>query len=292
MAFLLNAMDEPPQPQVTLIVGCGRSGTTLAYEILASHPDFAWISTWTDRSGINGLARFNKYFNTATKQGRLFPPRPSEGYRTWDRAFSPRAPRQGVVTREAVSLAEKTAIWQFVEGHCAAAESPQFLNKNTRNSRRIDMLAAVFPAAQFIHVQRNPLDTIGSLLSVHWWPDLSIWFENGRSPRSICRSATDEAILAARLYIYELRAIHRGRRSVPDDRWHEIEYEALVAEPGDTLDHQLGILGLTTNTHQAAALASVNRSSVGKYKRTMTAQQVAAARHVLDANGIDGAVTP
>lgn len=269
-------------PRVVLVLGCGRSGTTLVYELLAAHPEAAWISTWTDRTGLPGLARFNRLFTRGNRPGRFYPPRPSEGYRTWDRAYPPSAAREGMLEQADQTARERGAIRRFADRHCAATRSSLFVNKNTRNSRRIAMLREVFPEAGFLHVRRDPLDTVSSLLRVAWWPDLPLWFARGRTPRQLCATPADEAALAAELYVRELDAIERGRALVPDRHWTDVSYERLVEDPDGSLGPLLAAAGVEPVAAVRARLRDVRRDSVGIHAHTLTSDQRHAAEAVLD----------
>lgn len=269
-------------PRVVLVVGCGRSGTTLVYELLAAHPDTAWISTWTDRTGLPALARLNPLFAGSDRTGRFYPPRPSEGYRTWDRAYPPNATREGVPAATDLSAREREELRRIARRHCAATRSEVFVNKNTRNSRRIALLRQVFPEAAFLHVQRDPLDTVSSLLRVAWWPDLPLWFRAGGAPRRLCATPVDEAALAAELYLRERDAIERGRAVVPAQRWHDVSYEQLAGDPDGGLEALLSAAGLEPVAPVRVRLAGVRRDSVGIHARTLSTEQQEAARAVLD----------
>jgi LPS sulfotransferase NodH len=270
-------------PRVVLVFGCGRSGTTLVYELLAAHPDTAWISTWTDRTGLPCLARLNRLFAHSDRIGRFYPPRPSEGYRTWDRAYPPSVAREGVLDAADLAEGEQKAMWRFVHRHCAATGSNLFVNKNTRNSRRIAMLRRVFPEAAFIHVHRNPLDTVSSLLRVAFWPNLPLWFRDGRCPRELCASPVEEAALAAELYAREHEAVENSRALVPAEGWSDISYERLVGEPAASLGPLLAAAGLEESAAVRERLATVSPRSVGIHARTLSAEQSEAAQAVLDA---------
>lgn len=278
-----RAFPSDEDPAVVLVLGCGRSGTTLAYELLAAHPSTAWISTWTDRTGLPALAKLNGLFLRGDSGRRFFPPRPAEGYRSWNRAYPLTAGREGVLDATDLTEVEQDAIRRLARRHCRAMRRDIFLNKNTRNSRRVAVLLRVFPEATFIHVRRDPLDTVSSLLRVAWWPDLPLWFRDGRRPRELCGSPVDEAALAAELYVREHEAIESGRALVAAERWSDVSYERLVGEPAASLGPLLAAAGLDESAAVRERLATISPRSVGIHARTLSAEQSEAAQAVLDA---------
>jgi len=67
-----------------------------------------------------------------------------------------------------------------------SAKKPQhrtrWLNKSTRNTCRVGYLDALFPDCVVVHVVRNPVAVVESLLRVEWWPTLRAWpFDTGGS---------------------------------------------------------------------------------------------------------------
>ena len=71
------------------IVGSGRSGTTLLYEILSVHEKVTWFSNYTNKfpqkpwlSYFNALYKKVNISNTFMK--KIYFPNPSEGYNLWD----------------------------------------------------------------------------------------------------------------------------------------------------------------------------------------------------------------
>ncbi len=175
---------------VLFIVGCGRSGTTVLYETLASHSATTWCSTWTDHVGHPSLALANPLFEWSRRKRIVksvwrWLPRPSEGYRQWDAVLelAPDDTLQPIVGSLA-SASRHHAVERMLQRYCLFGRGEVFVNKNTRNARRLDLLDALVPDCIVLHVLRHPLDTISSLLSVAWWPSLQLWTREGRSPAS------------------------------------------------------------------------------------------------------------
>src|SRR5687767_12138861 len=132
----VSAPAESPQPSL-FIVGCGRSGTTVLYEAIARHPDAAWFSTWTNRTLRPEFAVFNSLFKRRISS-RRYGPRPSEGYRLWDSALDLAAGAAvGVLGRGEATPESARCVQAVIDRHRRFGRGSLFVNKNTRNSRRV-----------------------------------------------------------------------------------------------------------------------------------------------------------
>lgn len=216
------------------IVGCGRSGTTLIYEILSLHPELAWFSNLTDRfPRLPQLAVLNRSgLLRSSDRWRL---RPAEGYRVWDHYSTlSRERRIGVLSKTDASSEEGRRFTRVIRLHQIFQGRPRFINKATRNTRRIGYLRALFEDARFIHVVRDPRSVVASMLRVAWWDNVQVWCENNITPSQWRSNGGDETELAARLWTAEVAtAVHE----LGDSSGHGLQvcYEDLLAEPETAL---------------------------------------------------------
>jgi hypothetical protein len=266
------------ETQPIFIVGCGRSGTTLLYEMLARHRDLAWFSTWTDRARRPELAVFNRLFKHA-RHSRRYGPRPSEGYRLWDAALAlPPSVAAGRLGAEQATPDVAGRVALLIGRHRRFGGGSVFVNKNTRNSRRLLFLRALYPHARFIHVLRFPLDTVASVLEAKWWKELPLWWMDGASPRSLRDGPLDETRLAAELWVREVSAVLDASDQLRPDQYTEVRYEDLVSSPTAIVTKLLGWLGLEYRPDADHALVpSVSKGSVGIHKRRLSPDQVQVA---------------
>lgn len=150
------------------IVGCQRSGTSIFYRTLASHPELAWFSNFTEAfPGVPFLAGFSKLFplrqtKFARTPLRAMIPKPREGVRIFGRCIS--------VNKEKLSstdiLPEDTSkLLKQISNHLRYHRRGRFLNKGITNSFRVGYLKAVFPDAIFLHVVRDPQANVASILN-------------------------------------------------------------------------------------------------------------------------------
>jgi hypothetical protein len=101
------------------------------------------------------------------------------------------------------------AVRALFAAYAAARGKPRYADKTPHYVSHLPRLAARFLEARFVHVVRDGRDVALSLLQVPWGPD-----------------TVEEAALHWRRRVLEGRAA-----GLPADRYREVRYEALVADP-------------------------------------------------------------
>lgn len=235
---------------VLFLVGSGRSGTTLLYELLCVHPAAAWISNLSQRRPA--LARLHPARPTAFKgDRRRWTPRPVEGYRLYDRVRpdSSAAPRRDGDRLVAADLSprERADLRAAVAAHLRPARARFFVNKNTRNTRRVGYLAAAFPEARFVHVVRNPIATVSSLARVAFFRQLHAFWRDGRPVSELIADGEAPELLAAELWTSETRSCRTELDDLDPQRVLVVRYEELVTDPVATLAAAAGLVGETVH---------------------------------------------
>ncbi len=262
-----------------MIVGCGRSGTTLLYRMLCCHADLAWFSNVTDRwPSAPALALLSNAYPLATTR-RIdwnVVPIPSEGYGFWNEltridglpADEPLTERD--VTGQAVSLAARRigAIMRF-------QRRPRFVNKATRNVRRLRYVHALIDDAVFVNVLRDPRATVASLLKVDFWPDIPVWAAGNVTPRVWRRMGKDETELAARLWASDVARALSDREVIAAERVVDVRYEELVRDPWGVVTHLARSLHLTpTEAFRRSCEAFRVADRSGSFHTTLTNAQL------------------
>ena len=126
------------------------------------------------------------------------------------------------------------AVRAVFAAYAAARGKPRYADKTPHYVSHLPELAARFPEAQFVHVVRDGRDVALSLLEVPWGPD-----------------TLEDAARHWR------RRVLEGRDAgLPPDRYRELRYEALVADPERELRALAPWLGLE---YAAAMLAYPDR---------------------------------
>ncbi|HYJ60562.1 MAG TPA: sulfotransferase [Actinomycetota bacterium] len=243
------------EPRIAFVLGTGRCGSTLVHEVIARHPDVAFLSNLEDRLPLPAaLGRWNNAVYRSlpasfTRKGRLrFAP--SEGYRALDREVSPAlsAPERDLVAEDATPwLAARTRA--FVDRRAAAQGRPAFVHKLT-GWPRAGFLDRVFPDARFVHVVRDGRAVANSFLQMTWWrgyegPDAWGWGPLAPEDRAAWEASGRRFPLLAGLeWKLLIDAYDRAAGLLPADRWLEVRYEDFVAEPREVTGRLLAFLGL------------------------------------------------
>lgn len=217
------------------VVGCGRSGTTLLYGLLARHPAFAWFSSYTQRWPARPeLAALSRLFRVGwlRRRGWRSVPYPAEGHAIFDWCRGGPQPGDNAPLSETdMHTDEAVALRRVAAAHLRYQGGERFLNKNTRNTRRIRYLDAAFPDALFVHLVREPQATVASLMKVAFWPDLPIWWANDSTPTELAAAGSDPASVAAEFWRREVEQIVADLSQLDAQRSITMRYEDLVADP-------------------------------------------------------------
>lgn len=260
------------------IVGCGRSGTTLLYDMLAPHPELAWFSNFTQRvpraPQLALLSRAHALGPLRASRLKAVP-RPREGHAIWDSVRRLQPGDNGVLCAEDATPGEIAAMRRVVAAHVRWQGRSRFMNKNTRNTRRVGYLDAAFPDAFFVHVVRDPRATIASLLRVAFWSDLPIWWADDRTPSELVRAGWDPVRLGGDFWRREVEQVGRDLALLDPSRSTTVAYEKIVQNPSREVGRVLELAELapddrffrTLEEHQAT-------SRNAKFEKDLNASQI------------------
>jgi hypothetical protein len=223
------------------IVGSGRSGTSIVYRLLAGHRRLAWFSNYVLRfPSYPRLARLNAFYQTPFLVERLLNerwfPKPVEAYEIWD-SFHPmkNSAASPPLTEKDTVAADIEGLQHFIANILRFSRRARFVNKNTRNVRRSRYLHAMFPDALFIHVIRDGRAVTNSLLNVHFWTTLSLWWADGKTPSELQREGADPVLIAARHWKLGVERMLQDKQHIPQGQYKEIRYEELMQDPSSEL---------------------------------------------------------
>jgi tetratricopeptide (TPR) repeat protein len=174
------------------VMGMVRSGTTLAEQILSSHPNIA---------GAGELLFWMEIRGAVMTPSNEIDPKALEA-----------------ATKAYIALLRK-------HGPKAA----RVVDKLPGSYMHAGLLHLAFPKAKFIHMRRSPIDTC-----------LSIW--TTRNATTMDWSYVKKNIVSA--YREYLRLMEHWRAVLPAGVMLEVEYEALVERPAETIPAMIEFLGL------------------------------------------------
>ncbi len=236
------------------VLGTGRCGSTLVHEVLARHPDVGFVTNIDDRIGRATAARmqaelFRRLPTSATRKGRLRLA-PSEAYRALEREVSP------VIAESVRDLGAADAVpflasrfRAFFDARAAAFGAPLFLHKFT-GWPRARFVDRVLPGSRYVHIVRDGRAVAASWLQTDWWRGHvgpSGWHFGPLPPayeKEWEASGRSFVLLAGLAWKLLLDAFDDSRAEIGDDRWLEVRYEDVLADPRGRTREILDFLGL------------------------------------------------
>jgi Sulfotransferase family len=222
-----------------IVLGVRRSGTTLLRVMLDRNPALAVPD---ESYFVPQLARRHR--------GTVDPPSFVDDLRRLptlvDWGLSPevvtRRLRAGMTTGEAISA--------VFEAYAAERGKPRWGDKTPLYMQHLPLLERLFPEARFVHLVRDGRDAALSFLSMPAWIMTAGWGH----PRDAAGFASQ--------WVTEVRAARDLGARVGPGRYHELRYEALVADPAAELrqvcvfagldydDEMLGYVGQTESARK------------------------------------------
>jgi hypothetical protein len=257
------------------IVGAQRSGTTLLRLMLAAHPR---IAIPPESHFIPDLLRIERRLGGGLAGIREDVARMLVTHdRLVDFELGPAFIRETV--QRLWPLTTRGITEALFAEYARRQGKPRWGDKTPRHCNFLPELGALFPEARFIHVVRDGRDTAMSSVKAAFGP----------------KSFTP----AAYLWRDSVRAARRGARALEPDRWMELRYEDLLAEPAAALERACAFLGeefhedmLRYAERAEGLVASWERSwhaklagpidgtNAGKWRRELSVEQIALVQRI------------
>jgi omega-hydroxy-beta-dihydromenaquinone-9 sulfotransferase len=263
------------------VVGTGRSGSTVFFDVLSKHPSVAWFSTLSRRYPEKlWLSRYLMLARSIGFVDALLGRRlgPSEAYPLWDYLCPGFSNPFRDLTESDVTVTGadnvRTAVGAMTNG-----TRTRFLAKIT-GWPRVGFLDRIFRDAVFIEVRRDPRATTSSLLHVPFWdgwrgptnwrrgplpPDLKeIWLSEQQS----------FVALAALECVMVQRAVNASFAKLDSSRYCVIKYSELCANPVAEYRWVADFCGLKwTRRFESAVLKFPFRDRDDHWKQALTTEQ-------------------
>lgn len=147
-----------------------------------------------------------------------------------------------------------------LEGGMGAGAADRVTDKMPLNFRHLGLMSAAFPRAKIVHIRRNPLDTCLSIYTTFFGggPDFAY------NPENIVVH-----------YEAYLRFMAHWREVLPADRFYELDYEDLVANPEPAIRGVIDFCGLEWD--EACLAHSRNEQAVSTPSRWQARQPIYAS---------------
>ena len=217
------------------IIGSGRSGTTILYNLLALHPQLCWFSNLTDKfPRLPQLSIVHRVLDMPVVAGsmrrefvrRTRPSlRPGEGDNIYHYCgFDDKTK----MTKEDLTAEMQRKFTGVIKNYLQATGKERFLNKQTANTQRIQVIDKMFPDAFYIHIIRDGRAVANSLLHVDWWDDIVVWWL-GYGPSDWASMGKEPIELCGLHWQRDVQEILENRHLF-EDRYLELRYEELVED--------------------------------------------------------------
>jgi hypothetical protein len=240
------------------LVGSPRSGTSLAVDLLATHPE---VANW------------------------------SEAGRLWDPVDYRNPEVDHYWPAERATPAQIARLHRWCEWYRCKEGKARFVNKHPRNSVRIGYLRRVFPDARFIHVIRDGRAVAASIRTqVRSRPRRAAQPLGGfcRPPgwRTLMRE--DPVLENALVWRAIVRHLRQESARLGSD-YREVRYETLCAEPRRVYAELFEFAGLPAGEAALAGIPAEPLARSDAWRETLGAEEVAtvekAAGDLLDELG-------
>jgi len=276
--------------RATFLVGCPRSGTTIAHRALARHPAF-WSPYGESHRVFEGpfAPKLEKGESNRVAADACTPEVRDLVLRgLWNSTMHHASlPPSATATGGGVGLRVRRRLCGHAIRLRQAANRPvgiHLLEKTPKNCLRIPMLAALVPGAHFVFLERSPARTIDSLLmgwrawdrlgpfrrkrfgtyrigrelalsdaSSEWWSFALIpnWRDlRGRTTAEVCAAQFEACTMTAA----------RDLAAIGPERTHRMSFEVFQADPVAAIDQLLHSLSLTMTDGVARFLRSEIRA--------------------------------
>jgi hypothetical protein len=236
---LLEGARRAPHP-LLLVVGPPRSGTTLAYQILAHALPVTWFNNLGElfpRSPLAANVLFRRwcrppapcfesfYGNTASLLA------PNDAFHVWDRWLG----NDRYSVPASLLPAVQDDMRRFFDAWTTTFDRP-LLNKNVRNAACVELLAEVFPEAFFVVVRRDPLRVAQSLIQARQFVQGDRAAGWGLWSRDVPAADPLECVDAVCDQVREIDGRLQASTQRLGSRAVEVRYEALCESPVDVVE--------------------------------------------------------
>ena len=237
-----------------IIIGSGRSGTTILSEIIFNHEQLAWPSNYQEmfpslpqinlirnifdnklwkiqgqKPQLNKVSIFNKYFF-----------KPAEAYNFWEKISGSRIDfSRGFLLNEKVLPQEKEFMLNVFLKMVKYQHKKRLAFKIT-GPAKIGYLTSIFDKPVFVNVVRKPFPTMQSWLQVDFWEQKGknkLWWTGAYSEPEIgwAKNNYNQPALLAALQYRKLKETTDAEIKKHAAKCITVNYEDFVTQPHDVI---------------------------------------------------------
>ena len=268
-----------------IVVGTGRCGSTMLHRLLARHDRIGTTSTFNEVFPRQAwLSRFTNLYRIDSLPIKIrhlpFFPKPFECYKFWEHYLPGFCRRDKPQTAEDVHAPGIDPVRRATAKMILAQGKDRLLVKVTGWSR-IGYFDRIFPDAQYLFLNRQPLSVVSSWVQAGWLDvtsgvDSQSW-QWGPVPgdyREIWDDLGGGPLLSAAVKIQMDLDDIRSNLPLVQDRSFTMQYEDLVTKPADTLRPFLEFCDVPwTNHFQKVVDEMTFYNPANKWKKYMSEEE-------------------
>lgn len=247
-----------------IILGPGKTGTTLFNDILALHPDLFWISTYVNKyprwivlSVLNRLQSL-RIFERQTRNKKKFP-RTAESFTFWSYYISEFYRTPKAFDPEEILKAQKAVqrIGKYQSGN-------RFILKLTGPSR-FAFLDQIFEDPHIVWIDRDPRSVITSFYKYKW--------KYKHKPEDFQRKPKKELI---KEYIDYYKWLDAEKEKLRQFKFKKVFYEDLVEDPEQFFQNICSFTGLDYNLKfdQIVKSWDIKKNTNEQYKKFFNEEEL------------------
>lgn len=273
------------------IIGSGRSGTTILYELLSMHPEVCWFANYNElvpvlrtfpvfhrAFDLPGIGNYLKKCIIKTN-GSRFRIRPIEGDEIYQNYCGFEENRK--TTEQDLTDAQEAKLKAIIEKYIRITGKKRFLSKQISNNQRLRVIHAMFPDAYYVHILRDGRAVTSSLSRVDWWKDIIIWWY-GYGADEWEREGKDPIELCCLHWMHDVREILENS-PLFGERYMEIRYEELTGDVHATIRKILAFSGLSQSRSFFDLLPETLPNMDHKWEKNLTEEQKRVVNNTLSA---------
>lgn len=255
-----------------IILGPGKSGTTLFNNILSLHRDLYWISSYLNKfpekhylSLLNSLTRV-KWIEKQIRNKNNFP-KPSESFQFWTHYIPrfPSNPKEYDSGEIGKAIEAARNIGKYQKGN-------RLVIKFTGPSR-IDFIEEVFENPSIIWIDRDPRAIVASFFSSKW---------RYKNRLEEFRNKPRKEIIEEYANYYEW--ISKEKESLKKFPFLHVHYESLVEAPLEFFERICSFSNLEYHTEFKELIKNWNikKQTNNKFLRLFSAEEISHMNSILD----------
>jgi len=271
------------------IIGAGRSGTTILYQCLSTHPELCWFSNYSDRFIGNPFLIFMHRAldlpiigprvkrNIINRTGPRFNIRPVEADRIYHDFCGFRHDIRST-EHDQDPVAERK-LKGLIARHMGLTGKGRFLSKQISNNQRIRLINSIFPDALFVHIMRDGRAVANSLLNVPFWDNVELWWQSGKRVSECRAEGWDPVRLCAENWRRDVEEL-LANREILGQRYMELRYEDFTSDVKGAMKRITEFCGLGSPESFMGNLPSSLPDMNQKWKRGLSEEQKRIANEV------------